>query len=293
MAIKLLSGDYALHQVVFARSLIGLTVFFAVFVPLSGGLRVLRTGRLGMHILRGLCVVFANMTFFLGVAALPLAEAVAIFFISPLLITVFSVVFLKETVGPRRWGAIAVGLIGVLIVLRPGTAAFQPAALLPLLAALGYATLHTLTRRLGATDGPATMAFYIQLNFLLVSSSIGLAVGDGRFDVFDNASLNFFFRAWSWPQAWDWALLVMLGCTSTLGGYLISQAYRVAESALIAPFEYIAMPLAVFWGAVVFDEWPDATAWTGIALILASGLFLIWRETQLAHSALSKPRAPR
>ena len=137
---------------VLIRSLVGLMVLFMFIVPLSGGVKVLYTNRLGLHLLRGLCVVFANITFFLGLAALPLAEGVAIFFISPLLITIFSVIFLKEIVGPRRWAAVTIGLIGVLVILRPGSETFQTASLLPLSAAFGYATLHMLTRYIGKTE---------------------------------------------------------------------------------------------------------------------------------------------
>ena len=102
MSIKFLSGDYALHQVVLIRSTLGMLFLLLFLLPFDGGLSALKTKRLGMHLFRGLCVVFANMTFFLGLAAMPLADAVAIFFVAPLIITVFSVIFLREVVGPRR-----------------------------------------------------------------------------------------------------------------------------------------------------------------------------------------------
>ena len=201
VAIKFISKDYALHLVVLIRSLVGLIVLFLFIVPLSGGVKVLYTNRLGLHLLRGFCVVFANITFFLGLAALPLAEGVAIFFISPLLITIFSVVFLKEMVGPRRWAAVTIGLIGVLIILRPGSATFQTASLLPLSAAFGYATLHMLTRYIGKTESAASMSFYIQLTFLVVCLTLGLTIGDGKFSGWNDPSLEFLFRAWSWPSS--------------------------------------------------------------------------------------------
>jgi len=125
VAIKFLSDGYALHQVVLIRSVIGVIVIMFMIAPFTAGWGIARTRKLPLHMLRGLCVVFANMTFFLGLAAMPLADAVAIFFISPLLITLASVVFLGESVGPRRWAAIAVGFIGVLVMMRPGTQAFQ------------------------------------------------------------------------------------------------------------------------------------------------------------------------
>ncbi len=281
--VKFLSGGYPLYQLIFFRTLFGIAFILAVLVPMTGGsLGVLKTRRLGTHILRGGCVVFANFCFFLGLAAMPLASAVAIFFISPLAISVFSVVFLGETVGPRRWAAIAAGLVGVLIVLRPGTEAFQAAALLPLVAAFGYATLHILTRKIGGTENATAMAFYIQATFFVFAGTAGLFLGDGRFEVFEHPSMEFLLRAWVWPGGFDLALIALLGITSALGGFTISQAYRRSEAAFVAPFEYAAMPLAVFWGLAVFGEWPDVWAWVGIALIMASGLILIWREA-VAH----------
>ena len=105
-----------------------------------------------MHLLRGMCVVIANMTFFLALTAMPLADAVAIFFVSPLVITLFSVIFLKETVGPHRWLAVGMGLIGVVVMMRPASSSFQAVALLPLISAVAYASLHVLTRKIGDTE---------------------------------------------------------------------------------------------------------------------------------------------
>ncbi|PXW68616.1 EamA-like transporter family protein [Loktanella sp. PT4BL] len=289
VAIKFLSGGYALHQVVLIRSVIGLFIIMAVIVPFTSGWAIARTKRLKMHILRGLCVVFANMTFFLGLAAMPLADAVAIFFVSPLVITLFSVVFLGEVVGPRRWAAIAVGLIGVLVMMRPGTAAFQVASLLPLAAAVCYAGLHILTRRIGGTESAATMAFYIQVVFLFVGVSFGLIAGDGRFGDQSDLSLAFLFRAWSWPAVADYPIFLLIGAGTAVAGYLISQAYRVAEASYVAPFEYLALPMAVVWGIVVFDEFPDLWDFVGMALILGAGLFMVWREARAKPVALQRP----
>lgn len=283
MAIKFLSGDYALHQVVLIRSTIGMIVLLAVVVPLEGGYSILRTNRLPMHLLRGLCVVIANMTFFLALAAMPLADAVAIFFISPLIITIFSVVFLKETVGPRRWVAVAMGLIGVVVMVRPASSSFQIAALLPLVSAVAYAGLHILTRKIGGTEKAGTMTFYIQITFIFVSMIMGLVVGDGRFAGSGDPSLEFLLRDWIWPATTDYWLFVLIGIASTFAGYLISQAYRMCEAGLAAPFEYVATVLAIFWGVVVFGEWPDLTAWIGISLIVGGGLFMLWREA--VHNA--------
>ena len=278
MMIKFLSGGYALHEVVLIRSTIGLVIICAVIAPLTDGWSIVHTKKLRMHVMRGFCVVIANMTFFLGLAAMPLADAVAIFFISPLVITIFSVIFLGEHVGPRRWIAIFVGLLGVLLIVRPGTSAFQVASLLPMAAAVAYALIHILARRLGPTESAATMAFYIQVTFIAICILIGLTIGGGRFADQTHPSLVFLFRAWSWPLVSDFVYFAVIGVGVAFGGYFISQAYRVAEAGFVAPFEYLAMPLAVLFGYIVFDELPDAFTWVGIALIVGSGLFTVWRE---------------
>ena len=184
-------------------------------------------------------------------------------------------------VGPRRWIAVIVGLVGVIVIIRPGTDAFQPAAVLPFAAAIFYAGLNTMTRVLGRTDSVWSMIFWIQLTFIAVALVIWLAVGDGRYADQDNPSLEFFFRAWVWPDPAHYARLIAVGLMLTVGAWLISRAYTVSEAALVAPFEYIAMPLAIFWGYVIFGEWPDTTAWIGIALVIGAGLFLMWREVSL------------
>ncbi|MEM8538282.1 MAG: DMT family transporter [Pseudomonadota bacterium] len=289
LSIKVLSSTYALHQVMLIRSLIGLALIALIIAPLTSGPRVARTGRLPMHMLRGLCVVFANMTFFSGLAAMPLADAVAIFFISPLVITLLSVVFLREHVGPYRWVAIAVGFAGVLIMMRPGTEAFQPASILPLFSAFCYAAIHIITRRIRETESAATMAFYIQVMFIIVSVGFGIAVGDGRFGDQSDPSLAFFLRAWNWPAPADYPVFLITGVSIAMAGFLISQAYRVAEASFVAPFEYMALPIAVVWGMVFFDEFPGLWDYVGMVLILGAGLFAVWRDARSRNAALQRP----
>ncbi|MEO1536133.1 MAG: DMT family transporter [Pseudomonadota bacterium] len=276
--VKFLSSGYPHYQLTFLRTLVAMIVLLLIIVPVSRARIQFRTTRLRQHLLRGLCVVFANLCFFLALAAMPLAEAVAVFFVSPFLIAIFSIVFLGETVGPRRWSAIAVGLLGVLIVLRPGTKAFQFAALLPICAAAGYGMLHIYTRRMGDTENAVTLTFFTQAVMMAVAAMAGLALGFGQFDVFDHPSLAFLFRAWVWPTPFDAALIGALGLSIAVSGFAISEAYSRSEPAFIAPFEYIALPLSVLWGILVFDEWPDGWALVGIVLILVSGMVLIWRE---------------
>jgi len=293
MLIKFLSGDYALHQIVLLRSTIGIILLLAVFTPISGSFSVLKTKRLGMHLLRGCCVVFANLTFFLGLAELQLAETTAIFFISPFLITIFSVIFLKEYVGAHRWTALFIGLAGVMIILRPGTDAFKLAALLPMAAAFGYASLHMLTRHIGKTESALTMSFYIQMTFIIICLGFGAFASDGRYAPEESGALNFLFREWAPLAQEDWPVFIAIGSASAFGGYFISQAYRLSEAAYVAPFEYFAMPLSIFWGVVIFSEIPDFPVLIGILLVISSGLYVVWREKVRKRTAAQMPRFRR
>ena len=284
MLIKQLSGDYALHQMVFTRSTIG--IFFSlIMVQLEGGWRILRTDYPWSQVLRGLLIVFSNLTFFTALAVVPLADATAMFFVAPLLITLLSIPMLGEKVGPMRLGAVAVGFVGVVVMLRPwesGAARDVPlwVMALPVLAAFTYAMNQILTRRLGAVTKASALAVYIQLMFIVVSLGFFLVAGDGRYaEGSENASVQFLMRAWTWPEtSLDRWLFVGLGLNSAIIGYCISAAYRAADAATVAPFEYTGLPLAVFWGWAIWGELPGPWVATGIVLILGSGLFVFARE---------------
>jgi drug/metabolite transporter (DMT)-like permease len=278
VAIKFLSGDYALHEVVLFRSLIGMAVMICFVLPFQGGFPALRTRRLGAHLLRASFVVASNLFYFLGLAAMPLADNVAVFFVAPLMITALSVPLLGERVSAQRWVAVGIGLAGVIVMMRPGATTFHWAALLPFASAFCYALMHMMTRHLGPAEKAVTMAFYVQMVFVCVSLMMGFFVGDGHLSHQANPSLAFLFRDWAWPTAADWPVLIASGVASAIGGLLIAQAYRLCEAGLVAPFEYVAIPMSIFWGATVFGEWPDRTAWTGIALIGGAGLYTLWRE---------------
>ncbi|MCA0871777.1 DMT family transporter [Seohaeicola saemankumensis] len=297
MLIKQLSGGYPLHQVVFVRSAIGI-LFSLMLVQAEGGLHLLKTRQPGLHLLRGVMVVISNMCFFLALAVIPLADATALFFVAPLFITVLSIPILGEKVGPLRLGAVLVGFAGVVIMQRPWASAESLQAsrivlLLPVVAALTYAILQLMTRKLGATTKASALAVYIQGVFIIVSLGFWIVAGDGRFaEGSDNASIQFLFRAWIRPAPEDWGLLLGLGFNSAIIGYCLGQAYRLADAATVAPFEYAGLPLAVFWGWLIWSDLPDWEVWIGMALIMGAGLFVFLREQQKARR-VTRPTAGR
>jgi drug/metabolite transporter (DMT)-like permease len=278
VAIKFLSGGYALHQVILIRALVAMTFILSVMHVSARGWSQIATSRPGTHLLRVLIVMVSNVTFFVGLAAMPLADAVAVAYVSPLAVTLLSIVFLGERVGPRRWGAVIVGMIGVIVMLRPGAGVIQPAALLVLVSAILYACGNLLARHMGGTESAMTLSFYVQSGFILVCVCMGLWAGDGHLAT-EDPLWAFLFRPWIWPPVADWPVLLASGLAVGMGGLMITQAYRTAEAGLIAPFEYAGMPMAIFWGLVVFGTFPDAVAWVGIALICGSGLYVLYRET--------------
>lgn len=288
MMIKQLSGGYPLHQLVFMRSSIGIALSL-VFVQVEGGVSLLKTRHPVLHIIRCLMVVISNMTFFVALAAAPLANVTALFFAAPLFITVLSIPILGEKVGPMRMAAVIVGFAGVIIMQRPweGSETMQAdriVLLLPVLSALTYAINQLMTRKLGATTKASALAVYIQAMFIVVSIGFFVVAGDGRFaEGTDNPSLVFLLRAWTWPTAADWPWFIGLGLNSGVIGYCLAQAYRLADAATVAPFEYVGLPLAVFWGWIIWGDLPDLVIWLGMAMIMGAGLFVFLRERQKAR----------
>ncbi len=293
ITVKSFSATLPLHEVVLFRALVALVLTVAFFAPGKTVAEVFQTRRLSSHMFRGACVVVSNLTYFTALAALPLAETSAIFFIAPLLITALSALVLREHVGPWRWWALVVGMAGVLLIVRPGSVTFQWAVLLPVLSALAYAGMHIMTRKMGLTESAVTMAAYVQLSFIAVCLAMGLLFGGGQLAGSGDPSLEFMFRAWAWPGLRDLAFFLVAGTCSATGGFLISQAYRSSAAALVAPFEYSALVLAAFWGFAIWGEIPGYLSSAGILLVLSSGVSIAVREAWKKHpSPLRAPAKP-
>lgn len=288
--IKWLSPYYALHQIMLFRGSFALFVVL-VMVFFEGGLQSLKTRRPALHLLRGILLVFANMFFFLGLATMPIAETVALFFVAPLFICLMAQPILGEKVGPASWVAIVVGLIGVVIMVRPGADIFRATALLPILAAFMYAAMQMVTRKLGLQDRASTLAFYIQVSFILVSSVSGMVLGDGRYNVGDNPTVGFLLRAWEMPEIAHLQLLALCGGIVAIGSYLMSQAYRIAQASTVAPFEYTSLPFALIVGYLLWGEWPDVISFVGCAFIVGGGLIVALFDRPLAGMISTRKRS--
>ena len=279
MMMKTFSGDYPIYELTLFRSIVALTICLVILIPLEGGYSNLKTNNPLLHFIRGSSVVIANLAFFSGIAVLPLAEATAIFFISPLLITFFAALFLKESVGYFRWSALLLGLIGVVLIVKPFNIAFRWETLLPLTAAFSYSLLQILTRKLGPREKASTMAFYIQVSFFIYMGILTLIFHNGQFDIFEHPSFKFLLKGWVWPSGIDWFLIAFVGVCNAFGGYLISQAYRLSVAGLVAPFEYSSLVLSVFWGIVIWGEYLNFLSAVGIIIILVSGIIIAIRES--------------
>jgi S-adenosylmethionine uptake transporter len=281
MLIKFLAGGYPLHQMVMVRSVLGIGASF-VFLHLEGGLPLLRTNRPGLHALRAGLIVVANLTFFAALAIMPLGAATALFFVAPLFISLLAVPVLGESIDRTRLAAIVVGLGGVAVMMAPGVdwgGIGRWNLLLPVGAAACYSGMQVLTRKLGSDSAASAMAIYIQAAFIVVSLVFFVGVGHGRYaEGVEHEALVFLLRAWVWPPVGDLWVFAVLGVASAVVGYSLSQAYRLGTASVVASYEYVALPLAVLWGWLVFGEVPGPAVWLGIALIAGAGLYVFAGE---------------
>ena len=283
--LKYVSGEYPLYQVMVLRGITALPLF-ALLVYLEGGLGQLRTRKWPILSFRGVLMFMAYAVYYLSLATLPLATAVALFFTAPFFITALSVVALGEQVGPRRWAAVAIGFVGVLVIVQPTSASFEWVMLLPVLAAFFYSISQTLTRRLGHIARASTMGFFVNGTFLLVSVIAVAILGAGTYADESHKSLGFLLRGWQPMPTFDLLLLMSTGFIATAGITLLTQAYRIAPGGIVAPFEYTLMIWALLFGYVLFGDIPDTRQLAGMAIIIGSGLFIIGRERRTGTPTL-------
>jgi drug/metabolite transporter (DMT)-like permease len=277
IAVKWISGNYSILQIVFFRTLVAIPCT-VLFFRIEGGRGLPRTPQPKLEVVRGFLLFLSFTTHMMGLAALPLAEIAAIRNSGPLVITLLSVVLLSENVGLPRWVALVVGFLGVLLIVQPGSVNFNLGALFMLLSTLFYALSVMLTRRLRTTDSSATMAYFgsfVYLAATVIVAPLAIVAGESP-DA--NAGIAFLFRAWSVPAGLDFIIMCGLGLTWACGMYFMARAYTLSAASVIAPFEYVTLPINVVWGLLLWREFPSSLTWVGALLTVLSGLFILYQE---------------
>jgi len=262
---KFLSGHYPVLQVVWARY----AFHFLLLLPLvlwRHGPVGLHSRRPGLQLLRGLCLLGSTVLFFAAISRMPIADALSLVFVAPLVVTAASPWVLGETVGVRRWSAVIVGFMGALIIIRPGFASVETGTLLALGAGLVYACYVLVTRRLSGSDAPLTTLLYTGGVGALLTSLILPGV-------------------WTPPTLTHLGLMAAMGALAISGHFLIIRALDQAPASLLSPYSYSEIVMATVVGYVVFGDFPDAWTWAGIAVVVGSGVYIAVRERQLAEAS--------
>ena len=259
---KELLRTYSLQQFVLLRSIIAILIMLAI-APRLGGLRSLRSDKAGWHVLRSILAVGAMFGFFYGLSKMPLVNAFTLGYTAPLMTTALAAIFLGEPVGWRRWMAVTMGFAGALIMLRPGSGTVSWASIAVLIAAFCYACQAITARKLNLTESTLSLSFYVVFGPMLVALA-----------VLDNAS-------WQSPDLAGWALLFGAGVSSVLAWIGLVNGYRAASPALLAPLEYIALVGGAIAGYLIWDEVPDRWVVVGAIIIVASGLFVVYRNKEI------------
>ena len=262
-------ADFHPVQVLFVRGWVILAIMFAA-LPMFGGLRALVPGRPYALVVRGIIGFLAPFSFFTALKTVPLADATVVFFAAPLLMTGLSPLVLKERVGPYRWAAVIVGFLGVVIAVNPSSAGMNPMLFMVFLALIAYSALALMGRWLGDTETTFRLVFYFNLGILVVSSV---------------------FVAFVWkPISMEvFGALVAISLMALVGHVLLTKAFVLAPLSIVSPFEYSALLWAAILGYLVFGDVPPVTVWIGGAIIAASGMFVLYRESRLARRPKTEP----
>jgi drug/metabolite transporter (DMT)-like permease len=268
---KYLSATLPSIEIAWIRFLVFALIMVPAMLP-GSPLYALQSDRRGLQLMRGTALLGSSLFFISGLRFLPIAEASATGFVSPLFVTALSIFFLGESVGVRRWLATAVGLIGVLIILRPGSGAFHPAAFFPLVSALAWACTLIMTRMLSGRDRAVTTMTYSSIAGVCILSVMVPMV-------------------WVAPSWHDIMLGIFIGVASTAGQWIVVLAFRYADASVLAPFSYTQLLWVSILGFVVFGELPDVWTVTGAVFIVAGGLYTAHRE-RVRHSQLSVEAEP-
>ncbi|WP_426227601.1 DMT family transporter [Pararhizobium sp. DWP3-4] len=257
-------------------------IFILPVVIFRGTLFDLTWKKTGLHMLRGGLLVVTMLSFITTLKAMEVADAIAIFFVEPIILTILGSIFLKETIGWRRYTACGVGFFGALLVIQPSMQEVGWIALLPIVSAFGLAIFLLVTRLVAQNEDPWSMQFHAGV-WGAVFCGILLYIGDGSgSEIFDPVV----------PDTTAGLYLLGVGVTATISGVLGVYAYRAAPASVLAPLQYLEIVSATIFGWLVFGHLPDALKWLGIAIIISSGLYIIWRERRVNKTAGIAPVSP-
>lgn len=279
--VKQLLSTYAVLQILLVRSLVSGAVL-GVFILCSRGLSGLRTAHPRLHALRCAFVFFAFTSFYTAVGELPLADVVALFGAAPIIITALSRPVLGEHVDSRRWCAVIVGFIGVLIMVKPGANVFNPTALLGVFAACSYAGSAITVRYMGDQEPPSQLAFFSNMTFV-IGCTVGLALVSIALEPSaDPQTLSPLMRPYASAPRADLMLMLAAGIVTISGFVLVPRAYQLAPVSVVSPFEYTYLLWALLFGFFVFDEIPSLTTAVGASLVVAASVYIARRAARVS-----------
>jgi len=275
--IKLMSEHLSVFQILSMRAVVCICILSVIPGAIAAVIGL--SGKIFLKLVfRGTCLVGAMLMFFLPLAQLGLAEVTAIFFTAPLLISLLSVPILGERLGIYRIGAVVVGLLGVIVIVRPGTDGFTFAYLMPIASATSYATYQIVTRYIRNEASLLSMVVVQNLVYF-AAGIIGIIAGWLLVsEPLDGEIMGFLTRGLTTPYSHEFLFLLVGGFIVLTLSFASANVYSNVEATLIAPFEYVALPMAIFWGIIFWGDWPDIQAWIGISKILAAGIIVIYRE---------------
>lgn len=275
--IKAMSGTYPVYETMLIRGLTSLPIL-GVWLACTHGLRTLLTPLWLRILIRALILCTAYLAFILAIAAMPIANMVAIYFTMPFFVAGLAGPFLGERVPYYRWIAIVAGFAGVIVMVRPGVQAFEPAALLALYSAFGYAIGQMMGRDLAQRVEPLVIANWQNAVYFIFAGVIGVIAQASGFAGESHKSLAFLTRPFVWPTLPDFLLLSAVGVLAAFAMMSFISAYKLAESNFVAPFEYSGMIWAVLFGLLFFNDFPDFWTWSGMAVVASAGLFMLYMD---------------
>lgn len=275
--VKAVSSTYPVTQVMAIRSIVALPILIFL-VHADVGLQAVLSKRFRMLSIRAFIQFTSYTIYYLAIAALPLADAVALYFMVPLFIMVMAGPYLGERVSWQTMMTVLIGMGGVVVMLRPGAGVFEWAALLSLGSAALYAFSQLMARKMGDTESSTVMAFYQNGAYLIGAALVAGLLWLAGISRAVHPSLEFLVRPWVWPTPIDFLTMAVCGVIASAGMILLSQAYKLAPANRVATFEYTGILWSPLWGFLFFAEVPQATTVLGAALIIGAGLFALSSE---------------